>query len=273
MNKYVLFLGVCLTYVIGYANASEIALSDYGYFSANSGSLFGYFDPEGSTGSGVFQPFLRFTSWGYNTDGTTEKIAGDGTVGGVHTHSILLSDIPTVEYNNTTYLQFLLDANQSQKSFLDRWLSIDTVVISLQTAPDQDGYGSPSGYPGDSDGQVLFTLTDTIIFDSDVFNAGSGDGDLEMLIPYNLIPQNPNPWLYLWTETGLTPNPDPFEFTGDWEDYNASLQVNAGNTASYEEWGVLGEASPPPGVPAPGALLLTSLGTLAFGYFRKRSSL
>jgi len=99
------------------------------------------------SGTGVFQPFVRIqangnetSEDGYNTDNGTPL----DDKGGVWTHALLSSDIPTVTIGTTVFRQFRLDGADPQNGD-NRYLSLNQIQI-FQAGID----------PGPSD----FTLTD-----------------------------------------------------------------------------------------------------------------
>ncbi|MHC4552131.1 MAG: hypothetical protein ACYSUT_05110 [Planctomycetota bacterium] len=216
------------------------------------GAIYSTFDPDGAQGTGNFEPFVRVQvkdgEMGYNTDGDVEY----ATKSGIWTHSITLSEIPVVTNDDGQYLQFLLDTNQNKGGLL----SIDQVVISLESAPnltdypeiDYQNFGGPVIYSLDSD-----TTDHTIITNPDLFGPGSGSGDVELLVPTSFIPDTDNQWLYLYTELG----------------YYGEALSNAG----FEEWGVL-EAGPTTNiVPAPASVALGAIGMGLIRVLRKRKTL
>ncbi len=98
---------------------------------------------EGATGSGVWGPFLRVDptgssdiEYGFNNnkpavaDPTNPMVTYSGGQD-TFTHALLLSTIPTVEYNGTLYRRVDLDANNNDKE-----ISIDKVKVYWTTRSD-----------------------------------------------------------------------------------------------------------------------------------------
>ena len=89
------------------------------------------------TGTGNYKPFVRFQNngveEGMNTDGDAHASYDD--VAGTWTHSVLLSDLATVNQGGTNYYSFSLDINEpnNQNSFL----SLDE--LRIYTAPTSAG--------------------------------------------------------------------------------------------------------------------------------------
>lgn len=135
----------------------------------------------GSAGTGTFNSFVRIqgiekkTPWqqGYNTDGTPEF----DTKGGKWTHSILLSEIPTIEVGGLLYWEFFADINESDST---PKITLDDFELWLTDDPELDEYSTFGTYASkiyDYDDEN----TDYILI-NDV-NQGSGRGDLRYLVP------------------------------------------------------------------------------------------
>jgi len=125
----------------------------------------------GSAGSGVFNSFVRVqkdpTERGYNTDGDLEF----NTKTGEFTHSIKVSEIPTVQVDGTTYWEFFADINDSDNTPL---ISLDNLEIYLTGNPDI------TGYPFTGTAEKVYDFAGTIQI-RDV-NQGGGRADLRYLV-------------------------------------------------------------------------------------------
>jgi len=204
-----------------------------------------------STGSGVIQSFVRINTndpieEGYNTD--ARPVQYDENTSPTFTRSLLLSAVPLVEMDGTPYREFLLDINQD-KTTEGRLLSLDTIEIY------QAGSGNLTGHPGGL-GTLIYDLdagADNWILLDYGLNTGSGSGDMFAYIPDSLFIDED--YVYLYSMFG------------------ASETSAHPNTSGFEEWSVRKLADTPPMVPAPGALLLATLGLGLVGQLRRRSAL
>lgn len=200
------------------------------------------------TGSGYIQSFVRLSTnqpieQGYNTDG--RKLEFDENKSPQFTRSLLLSSVPTVNKDGTLYREFLLDINQ-RAGLPGGLLSLDTIEVYLADRGDRLGY---AGW-----GNPIFDLDDPtdnwVLLDSNL-NPGSGAGDVLVYIPNALF--TGGDYVYLYSKFG--------------ESEGSAYP----NTGGFEEWAVRKRDVPPPAtVPAPGALLLSSLGVSLLGALRLR---
>jgi hypothetical protein len=157
------------------------------------------FRPAGSTGTGVFDPFLRVQSngseHGYNTD--VKKPEFD-TKAGVWTHGITLSQIPLAYGGpNDMYYgrEFLIDINETAN---DPTIVVKDYVFWLTSNPAIDGYAptgsgpakkwSSTNYEPVWVGEIDWDFVNNTPLDRELIMdysvaAGSGKGDYRVLIP------------------------------------------------------------------------------------------
>jgi hypothetical protein len=138
-------------------------------------TYFERYDPDPSTGTGVFDPFVRIqgdvnkvgVERGYNTDGAIEF----ETKPSPHTHSIKLGDILVVGGQ----LELLLDIDQNNNEE-GKYLSLDVMKIYLADSDDLTDYWDAA-------------------FGAPVYDLGD-----------NWVPKNPswddNKYFYLYSEFG-----------------------------------------------------------------------
>jgi hypothetical protein len=153
---------------------------------------------------------------GYNTDGTLEF----DTKGGAFTHSLLLSDVPTVTISGTVYREFLLDTNETGGK-IGALLSLDVLKFYV------DSSNTLTGYPG-SFGPVAWDMDgagDVVVQMDNNLNSGSGSGDMLMYVPSSAFGADETKYVYLYNEFGTTTPVDD----------------------GFEEWAVIEGAVRPPG--------------------------
>jgi hypothetical protein len=253
---YITFCSLVLVYVFSFLSASTFAgptivdLTTVGSSGTINDALFYQWDGT-PQGTGVFDPFVRIQydpppgsggiEAGYNTDGTIEfQTKDDG--GHNWTHSLLLSDVPTVTINSILYREFTLDINQNSGD-TGSILSLDDLKLYLESTPNLTGWSGSFGDP-------LYSLDDAndnwIKLDYDL-NGGSGNGDMLAYIPDDLF-TGPNQYVYLYSKFGI------------------NFTANDG----FEEWATrIGTEV----IPAPGAILLGGIGVCFVGWLKKRRSL
>lgn len=235
MEKKAVTIGLVFLFMLAgvtFANLVDLSVNTNGTVTAATGQLTTferYNDP--STGTGIFNPFVRIqgngTEKGYNTDGTVEF----DTKKGKWTHSIKLGYIQTVNGN----IEFLLDINQSQGGD-KKYLSLDVMKIYLAGSGGLDNYATGLG-------TLIYDMGNNWVkMDNTIFGPGSGTGDMRVLIPVNPA-WSPDKYLYLYSEFGK--------------------QKNCNSNAGFEEWSVGGTL-----IPEPMTLVLLGMGGMAL--LRKR---
>jgi len=177
-----------------------------------------------SSGTGIFDPFLRIqgapSEEGYNTDGTTEF----QTKTGKWTKAILASAIPVVDCGGdlagTDCWELFVDINESNRA---TYVSLNEVEVWLTTDQFITGYDTEgeTGFTGQTGTTQVYDFTGDILI-NDV-NQGSGRGDLLFLIPVQEFESGD--WFVLYSEWGTTAGLAPDGNT--W-----------GSEGGFEEWKV-----------------------------------
>jgi hypothetical protein len=231
-------------------------------------------------GTGAIDPFIRTQisgqpdkyclqlpcEQGYNTDGREEF---DTKEKGGHNwnHSILLGDIPVVTIDGVEYREFLLDMNQSEGQTEKYLLSLDELQFFTTDDPSITGYDDALNLFDTGEATLVWEM-DTYLGDrsalageddwiklencKDPGTCGSGDLDLQALIPSSVFGTDENAQVVLFNRFG---------------DNAGSTGANAG----FEEWVHRGVVSTTDnGVPEPGMLPLAFAGVLAGWATRRR---
>jgi hypothetical protein len=208
--------------------AAMVDLTTVGSQGVIDGAIFNQINPTNSSGSGVFDSFLRIsnsgTERGYNTDGTIEFDTLSS-----FTHSLLLSAVPVVTINGTVYREFCLDINQNGQQIL----SLDELKIHVEST------GNMSGYPGSFSTPIYDLGSGNWVKMDYSLNAGSGKADIDVLVPSALFGTDNNKYVYLYSVMG----------------------VNGSADDGFEEWGV-GADSVAIIIPEPVTFVLLGLGGL-----------
>ena len=202
-----------------------------------------------STGTGVIDPFVRLStnqpiSQGYNT--SARPLLYDENNSPNFTRTLSLREVPVFNIGGIDYHEFLLDINQNGTND-GRMLSLDQIEIYLAADPDL------TGNPG-SLGTLVYELdTDNPTVDNWIklnykLNRGSGSGDMLAYIPDSLFDG------------------------GDYVYFYSRFGENCPNNAGFEEWAVR-KGEPLPVIPAPGAIVLGSIGVCLIGWLRRRGTI
>lgn len=253
-HRFALFIltAAVLTFgIVGVVLAADVSVEvadRYGFAEAtlDDGAIVQYIGDlnttYGSAGSGVFNPFVRLQGnnkktadqKGYNTDGTREW----DTKAGTWTHSILLSEIPTVLVDGNVYWEFFADINDNDNTPL---ISLDDFELYLTDDPEL------SGYPFTGFADLIYDYTAAnngyYILINDV-NQGSGRGDLRYLVPVSDVGVedcnygNPACTTYLVLYSVWGGKGTPYDFDGGFEEWKVKkypiLTVSKDVYGSYD---------------------------------------
>lgn len=167
------------------------------------GAIYRSADTSGSVGTGVFPAFVKINGnadcvQGYNTDGALEFDTNNSPI-----LMFTLDTMAVVTQNNTDYVEFFLDINQTKDEPL---LSLDNVQIFVSTSNTLTGYtdchlGGPGGvdcvYNMDAGTNQTVLLNYTL-------NNGSGNGyDMSLLVPTSVFGSaSGSSYVYLYSAFG-----------------------------------------------------------------------
>jgi hypothetical protein len=213
-----------------------------------------------SSGTGVFDPFLRWhandTEIGLNTDNGTPY----DDVGGVWTHSITFGELAVVQIDGVDYYAFTFDINEPD-SDPSRLLTLDEIEI----------YGV-SGDPNLTSredvaaaGTLYYDLDaiqdQQVLTDYSVSNTGSGESDVDFLVPVSLFGgASGSDYLYFYVQSGDAGAGDGFESADGFEEVRALTGGSSTTTTT----------STTSTAPEPGTLALFGMGLIGLAAARRK---
>ena len=223
---FLLFIASLLAFSPDVAYGQIIDLTTPGSEGTVNGAIFRQNLFDGSTGTGVFESFVRIQAnplqEGHNTD--FRPLMND-ELSSPFTRDLDLDAVPIVTELTVDYREFRLDINQTASESL---LSLDEVVVFVSPTPLQS-YGSLAALDAavtGAGGSEVFDLDSgldrTVLLDY-LLAPGSGNGDMLLFIPDNDFTCAGSCFVYLWSSFG------------------AHDEDNQGNDG-FEEWSVRKQA-------------------------------
>jgi hypothetical protein len=171
--------------------AIMVDLTSEGSTGMINGAIYKQVDPQ-PTGTGVINTFLRIqnrgSEEGFNTD--HRPVEFDEKLG-VHSRSLLLSEVPRVLVEGQVYYEFLLDINESHSQPL---ISLTDVRLFLNDDPDVatlEELGTPL-YQMDAGDDATVRLDYSL-------GSGSGSGDMLMFVPESVFAAG-GEYVYLYSK-------------------------------------------------------------------------
>lgn len=254
-------LSITLLGIVGQVGAVVVDLTNppLGTTGTIGGAIFESGSLDTSTGSGVFDPFVRV----HDNDGEEEGFNTGGArmpdvVGGAHTKEVQLSSLRTVTLSGNDYVRLVLDlgepssGDKSLISLVDLRVFVqDTTVLDATNTTELFG-GTPL---------FAFGAGDRVDLDYDLVSSGNGRSDMFFYLPVALFTSyQPDDYFYLYSKFGTTGNTAP--------PYPAE--------GTFEEWGSAREGRPigfdnnPPGIPEPTSILFGATLAAVMGFSRRR---
>jgi hypothetical protein len=203
---------------------STLDLTAPGSAEALGGAIF-YQPASQPTGGGPTHTFVALNTHhhatveqGYNTD--ARPLQFDEQKSHEYTHALRLGDVPTVSIGGVTYLEFLLDVNQTRSHPV---LSLDELRLYVGQKPNLHGYDPTTGQLAGL--TPVYDLgaggANTVLLQA---RTGAARADMFLYVPQSLFSATGHPYVYLYSKFGGT---DP---------------ANGGS----EEWEVARRAIAPP---------------------------
>jgi len=192
----VFILTIALISGVARLQATEYDLTTAGSTATDAGVIFNQINPQ-ATGTGLIDSFaqvgqpggsLTFTQ-AYNT--TVNNVLNNGASDNFN-HALLLTSVPTVLVNGTTYREFVLDINETGANPL---VSVSDIQVFLTNTGNQsvDTFDSKNQL-NLADSKLIYRLDgngapgqDDSIKMNYSLNNGSGSGDMIMLVPNSLF--------------------------------------------------------------------------------------
>lgn len=216
-----------------------------------------------SAGTGVIDPFLRIQQSGNSTfeAGYNTSLGTPLNDDNAWNYNVLLSTLQSVTYGGNSYYDFRLDLNEP-KNGQDNKISLNQLMIYGSSAPAPLGItmDSATGRPVGTIGTLLWDMNaggdptaNSVILDYALRSGGSGNGDMEFLVPTSVFLGQT--YVVLYSEFGLYP-----------------ITNGIPSDAGFEEWSVVKGANsvvPEPSTVVAGALLLLPLGVAGLRRLRK----
>ena len=192
-------------------------------------AIFESFTTEGSTGTGVFKPFLQVVQMGGHPKSPVYGYTFNGSLSwettfytSEPTYTPTYDEIPKVTRDSIEYLEFVLDSNQNKGGSSEN-ITWDELKIyqSDVVEPAWDKLGTP-----------VYDLGSNTLIINGQYGQGSGKGDVKILVPASAFHDTETlPYVHVWVMFGGI-EPDPGEETLD----TASEYPN---NDGFEEFGYL----------------------------------
>jgi hypothetical protein len=228
------------------ANAVSYNLTARGNeYTIHDGTIIKAFTPADSSGTGVFNAFLRISDngtivEGYNSDykQKTKQFQEDPA----WTESWLLEDVPIIDIDGTWYREFQLDINQNAND-TDALISVDEVEVWItNNEPSANGHLYPGDFNPGNTYELVWNLdgpADNVILLNFNLNPGSGKRDFALQVPHALF--GDKTYVVLYVHHGADAYTGEYDLDADTATTDDIFSVTNGvfgNNDGFEEWGV-----------------------------------
>lgn len=211
-----------------------------------------------SSGTGVFDPFLRVqangTETGMNTDGNPPL----DTKAGIWTHSIQFSELAVLNVNGTDYYIFSVDINEpNQEQALLTMNELRIYNVAGNGALESEAAVAGAG-------TLKYNLDaiqdQQILMDYRVSNTGSGEHDMDFGIPVSFFAGvSGSDYLYMVVNFGLAGSTTGFDSADGFEEIHALTGGSTSTTTTTTEG------------PEPGTIALFGMGLIGLAAARRKS--
>lgn len=217
-----------------------------------------------TAGTGVIDPFLRIQQSANNTyeAGYNTSLGTPLNDDNSWNYNLLLSSLLVTTVNGQTYYGFRLDINEP-KNGKDNLITLNQLMIYGNNSPAPLGVTMDltTGRPVGSIGTLLWDMNagadptaNQVLLDYMLNSGGSGEGDMEFLVPTSVFAGQT--YVALYSEFGFGPTTNGVASDAGFEEWDA---VKGANTTSVPE----------PSTVIAGALLLLPLGAGVVRILRK----
>jgi len=240
-------LAVCIVMVAATpASAVSYNLTARGNeYIIHDGAIIKAFTPADSSGTGVFNAFLRISDngtvvQGYNSDykQKTKQFQEDPA----WTESWLLDDVPIIDIEGTWYREFQLDINQNANG-TDALISVDEVEVWITNEePSANGHLYPGDFNPGNTYELVWNLdgpANNVMLLNFNLNPGSGKRDFALQIPDALF--GDKTYVVLYVHHGADAYTGDYDLDADpatTDDVVSVVGGIFGNNDGFEEWGV-----------------------------------
>jgi hypothetical protein len=215
-----------------------------------------------TAGTGVIDPFLRIQQSGNSTfeAGYNTSLGTPLNNDNSWNYNVLLSSLQIVNSGGVDYFDFRLDLNEPDNG-KDNQITLNQLMVYGNNSPAPLGVtmDSATGRPVGTIGTLLWDMNagsdptaNAVLLDYGLRGGGSGDGDMQFLVPTSVF--QGQTYVVLYSQFGLYP-----------------ITNGVPSDAGFEEWNVVKGANtviPEPSTVVAGALLLLPLAAAGFRRLR-----